>query len=298
MKIIYFKPDERGLLVSVYERLQDLSLDEEYRVIVPSEEDYLMNYFFIDENGDEFLNIAKIAFNEYEGGYYIGSEEYPYRILVKIGDDVETLNIHPQCVCVHATAGANHMNLKTINISSNQIKLGQDAFSCCKNLRTVIFNVKQRVVVLSDAFCECNRLTNITYGDAEYEFYNGSFAGERKYFILPNHLVKMGEFLSKETTVIYVPKNVTSISPLFEKREEHIKDCEIYYEGDAKELLLKKRVYERYETEEDYGWNFHRSSGSFTYHEVNIPAIYGGGENCHSFVSLDDFLKMVKERNL
>ena len=292
--------DYQGLS-KVYEALDIEQIDDEkYQIYMPDDENFYSAYYRISDEGISFLKHADIVTSEYKGGSYIGSKEHPYRVLIRVKDDLKELDVHPECTCVSKEMAKEHSYLEKVVFHSNVLTIPYQAFGRCNKLKTVIFDCKESVVV-NGGFCGSSQISDIQYGDCDYKFYNYAFTSEFPYFIFPRRLVNFNDFIHIDK-IIWVPKEVTSLVPLIKPQVRYGTSerapffYEIYYEGDCKDLKLQNYEHSYSESPADYAENFHRSSGSFRYTSIDDPDIYADDERSkhHSFVSLEDFLKVIR----
>lgn len=83
-------------------------------------------------------NNIDIYYTKYHNGYYIGSIENPYLVLVKaINKEIDSLYIHSSCEFINEEALSNCKNIKDIVIPNNVIYVGNYTFKNCKNLKKI-----------------------------------------------------------------------------------------------------------------------------------------------------------------
>ena len=125
------------------------------------------------------LRRYNIAYNEYEGGLYLGSKDNPYLCLIQPKDDkVTTLIVHPDCRLVCQFAFHQHPNLTDLSIAAeDELNIAHDAFSQCPKLQSISFNCKGHVFLRYSVFQNCPNLENVTFDEmAQYEFSGHLFA--------------------------------------------------------------------------------------------------------------------------
>ena len=83
-------------------------------------------------------NNIDILYTKYHNGYYIGSIENPYLVIIKaINKDIDSLYIHSSCEFINNEAFKNCKKIKHIIIPKNVIHVGNCAFKNCKNLKKI-----------------------------------------------------------------------------------------------------------------------------------------------------------------
>ena len=272
--------------------LNNLNLDntKTYRIIIlnkekPDEIASCFSLFLIRYN----KNNISFSFDEYNDCYYIGTEDNPYYSLYKVKEGVKKLTIHPDCKHICSEAASNHKTLEEIYIDNEKVLVGSCSFQYCSNLKKITFTNSKDVMFGYKAFNGCYQLKDINIDiDGGYFFGERSFESGRYILPLPRKFERNSYALSENAALLFVPKEITSLISTAVNP-----DAEFYYEGDLSTLEIKPVTYDRYETEDDYGWNFHRSSGSFTYHETKNPAIFA--HNGKSNATYEDFLKRKEE---
>ena len=109
-----------------------------------------------------YEDLPNTAFNFHEGGYYIGSETNPYKLLVRFDDNQyaeTTIPPETERICWHAFKKCNI--IRKIVISEGITRIDDSTFKGCQSLKTVelpssITNIEPR------AFCDCSALETIT----------------------------------------------------------------------------------------------------------------------------------------
>ncbi len=108
-------------------------------------------------NVDAFKYTNYIEFNEYDNGYYLGSEENPYMWLWKTKEDITSCEIHEDTkylrgglstvseivipdgvVSIENYVFSHNTSITTVVIPDSVTYIGQYAFADCENLTTVI----------------------------------------------------------------------------------------------------------------------------------------------------------------
>lgn len=104
----------------------------------------------------------KMKYNEYKGLSYLGNNENPYVLLVKVND--KTLNnyeIHENCKAFGNSVFSDCKNLESIVIPNGIECLEENLFNSCTNLKTVILPEGLKTVG-GGTFGGCKQLSEIT----------------------------------------------------------------------------------------------------------------------------------------
>lgn len=118
-----------------------------------------------------FYRCSKLVYYEYDNGYYLGNENNPYVVFVKVKNkDITSCIIHEntKIICYNAfSIIINNMQygckqLATINIPQSVIQIGSEAFEYCYNLISITMP-NSITSIDSLAFSQCKSLTSITY---------------------------------------------------------------------------------------------------------------------------------------
>lgn len=85
--------------------------------------------------------------NEYENGLYIGNEEQPYQLLVKIKDaTAAAYTIHPATRMIADNVFAINGNVEEIVIPDSVFYIGNSAFYGCENLKRIVLPASLQIV--------------------------------------------------------------------------------------------------------------------------------------------------------
>ena len=118
--------------------------------------------------GSALKGCNSLNYNEYDNAYYIGNEENPYLVLVKvISTDITAININSSCKVIYFEAFSNCTNLTSIIIPNSVTDIGNLAFDGCTNLSTV--SISDSIINIDRyAFNRCNNLDYNRYDNAYY----------------------------------------------------------------------------------------------------------------------------------
>ena len=144
---------------------------------------------------DAFENCSKLAFNEYGGAYYLGSEGNDHFALISLTDEAEKdFNIHNDTKIVADSAfwGAN---IETITIPKRVTHIGNAAFYSCGSLASIKFS-SGLSYVSSEAFMNCKSLTKITVPEGVTTIEDSTFEACASLFsvTLPQTIEYIGEY--------------------------------------------------------------------------------------------------------
>ncbi|MBO7150745.1 MAG: leucine-rich repeat domain-containing protein, partial [Clostridia bacterium] len=94
-----------------------------------------------------FVDCPNIAYNAYDNAYYVGTEENPYLILVKVKrKDISSCTIHADTVYIGAYAFENCTAITNISVPANVIAVGEGAFYNIRTLSTISFGASVRYI--------------------------------------------------------------------------------------------------------------------------------------------------------
>ncbi len=100
-------------------------------------------------------------YNEYSGGYYLGSDSNPYLCLVRPKDIcVFEFTVHKDCKIIYSSAFKQCRNLEEIKLPNGVLHIGKGAFRECENLKAVYLPDGLRVID-ECAFADCAKLSDI-----------------------------------------------------------------------------------------------------------------------------------------
>ena len=85
-----------------------------------------------------FEDIESLQYNEYDNAYYLGNENNPYILLVKVkSTTITSCKINENCKFINDFAFKNCSNLTSITIPDKVISLGYSSFNRCDSLTNI-----------------------------------------------------------------------------------------------------------------------------------------------------------------
>lgn len=89
---------------------------------------------------DMYRENPNLEHAEYGNAYYLGNDENPYLMLVKVIDDTaSSVTVHKDTKFIYYAAFFGSHDLETINIPEGVIAIGGNAFYHCENLTSIVF---------------------------------------------------------------------------------------------------------------------------------------------------------------
>lgn len=259
--------------------------DQEYEIIISEDTEVDAPYYILKYAEEKGFKVHTLS---YQGAEYIGKESNPYFSLVLVDPDTTTLKVHPDTRFVSRRAAYRHKNVRDVEFSSSNLHIDHEAFYSADDLRKVFFKNAKHISFGVEVF----QYTAIRIVDfdpnASYEFAERTFAN-CPYLMcrIPENIINNGKYAFEDSgELIFVPKKYTDISMFY--FDENV---EAYYEDDISKLIIVPKRYTQ--SGGDYGFNFHRSAGSFDYDVSVEPAKYCS--NGKSNQTYDDFLKRRDE---
>ena len=124
----------------------------------------------ISIGGGAFSYCENLVFNEYDNMLYIGSEDNPYLILIKVKREKETLwKIRGETRIIYGQAFSACRTLTSINIPNNVVFIGEYAFYGCNNLNNI--KMSSNIKAIADfAFSGCTNLSEVNYKGTEEQW--------------------------------------------------------------------------------------------------------------------------------
>lgn len=120
------------------------------------------------------INNCPIEYLEYNGCYYLGTEENPYLYLIKASDNIQTLDIHPDTKIIAGYAFQSLTYLVSATVPSTIESLGSSSFYGCSSLCEVYIDA---TYVGSYSFMNCTSLVNVVIGDNTLDLGELTFSG-------------------------------------------------------------------------------------------------------------------------
>ena len=110
-----------------------------------------------------------IKFNEYSGGYYIGSKNTPYICFMKPCDHALThIELHEETRLIYSSAFENCDSLTSVKLPDGLCEIGENSFKGCSKL-TAIELPESVYLIEEEAFCGCTELKEIKLPSGKLE---------------------------------------------------------------------------------------------------------------------------------
>ena len=98
----------------------------------------------IEMDEDAFIDSVNLEYNEYQGGFYLGNEENPYNVLVKVDTSIESFTTHENTKVVLRKTFTLCESLKSAKFTGNIEIFGDNGttagvFQQCASLETIVF---------------------------------------------------------------------------------------------------------------------------------------------------------------
>lgn len=156
------------------------------------------------------------SLKEYKDGYYLGSKDNPYMVLIKVKDNkTEKFVINKKCEIIADNAFKDCSKLSKIDIPKSVKRIGNTAFENCVSLSNI--NLPNSLISIGyGAFINCDTLKEITIPNSltsinNYLFSNCDLLENIK---IPNSINYIGKeaFANCDNLKeIYIPNNVDYI---------------------------------------------------------------------------------------
>ena len=141
-----------------------------------------------------FNNCSSLQYNEYDNAYYLGSNNNPYCMLIKVKDtNITSINIHSNTkIIYYAFSGC--FSLTSVTIPNGVTSIGACAFWNCFDLTSI--EIPDSVTSIDyGAFGYCRSLTSVTIGNSvtsigEHAFYD---CGSLTSIEIPDSVINIGK---------------------------------------------------------------------------------------------------------
>ena len=163
-----------------------------------------------------FESCSSLQYNEYDNGLYLGNENNPYVVLVKVkSTDINSCAIYNGTKSIYMNAFYNCRSLTNITIPDSVTSIGDSAFESCGSLTSII--IPDSVTSIGYyAFYGCGSLTSITIPDSvtsigQYAFY---YCRSLTSITIPDSVTSIGSSAfagCSSLTSITIGNSVTSI---------------------------------------------------------------------------------------
>lgn len=88
--------------------------------------------------GGAFIGCPKLQYNQYENGYYLGSAESPYMLLVQFNSNTDrTVKINNAVKFIGYNAFSQCENVESVSLPNGTLQLSSSAFQNCNKLKNV-----------------------------------------------------------------------------------------------------------------------------------------------------------------
>ena len=134
------------------------------RIIIPDTIEYI--------NNNAFDGCTNLIYNEWENGLYLGNDENPYLILIKVKDtNLTSFEIYPGTKIIHYRAFYNCKKLEAVKLPEGIIQIQQYAFQNC-NALTAISIPATTVEMSTFIVYNCENLTSLTVAEGNPTFHS------------------------------------------------------------------------------------------------------------------------------
>ena len=116
-----------------------------------------------------------LKFNEYDGGYYLGSRKNPYLCFMRLCDgDAVSVRVHSNCRIIYSNAFNRRKSLEAVMLPTGLTSIGDGAFRECECL--IAINLPESVELIGEcAFASCESLSDIKLPEGKTEVESGAF---------------------------------------------------------------------------------------------------------------------------
>ena len=121
---------------------------------------------------EAFMSCNNITFNEYDNGYYLGSESNPYYAIISLKSDAESCIIHNDTEII--ARSAFNSKIKNVVIGESIKHIDDYAFFGC--LELISIDIPDNVLTIGEhAFNSCSRLISVKIGSGVTEIKEQAF---------------------------------------------------------------------------------------------------------------------------
>ena len=171
-----------------------------------------------------FAGCSSMQYNQSGGLSYVGSEQNPYMVLVKVNDKTRAgYEVHTKTVFISNGAFASCSNATSIAIGEQVVSIGGCAFQNCSSLVSII--LPQNLTEINESlFSGCNALESVNIPNKVTIIKNNAFAfcKSLKNIEFPEGLKTIEAsafYFCSSLTEVSMPNSVTEI------QEDIFKDC-------------------------------------------------------------------------
>ena len=131
----------------------------------------------ITQVGGIFRGVEEFDYNEYDGGYYVGTLSNPYHAFIRpVSKEISSITLHPDTRIVAGEAFSDCGALTEVILPDGLISICNSAFANCNSLSSV--QLPASLTHLGGSvFNRCTSLTEIAIPDSVSEIAGGSFNG-------------------------------------------------------------------------------------------------------------------------
>ena len=124
-----------------------------------------------------FDNCNSLIYNEYDNAYYLGNDDNPYAVLVKVkSTDITACTINNKTKIICREAFSNCRSLTSVTIPGSVTNIDSEAFRNCSSLENIVIPASVTSIGES-AFRNCSSLESITILDVITSIAENAFEG-------------------------------------------------------------------------------------------------------------------------